>query len=221
MIIALPDAIAVTVSVLMWVLTSVVMGRWAVTWPDDRLDHTGPLTTLRTWERDGGSWQRWLRVLRWKDRLPEAGAAFAGGRAKRRIGTSRSEDLRAFRRETVRAERVHWLIMASGPLHLLWCRPTVGAGMVGFGVAFDLPFILVQRVNRGRIDRILRRRAAGRAAGERTAPLGEPVRGGRRPTVDPHADEGAGQDAVADATDRRGRAGGAGPGRHRIAGRPS
>ena len=33
-----------------------------------------------------------------------------------------------FRRETVRAERVHWLIMASTPIHLIWCRPTVFAG---------------------------------------------------------------------------------------------
>ena len=53
--------------------------------------------------------------------------------------------LQAFRRETIRAERVHWCIAATGPLHLLWCRPTVGVGMVAFGVLFDAPFIVVQR----------------------------------------------------------------------------
>ena len=66
--------------------------------------------------------------------------------------------LRAFRRETVRAERVHWLILASTPVHLVWCRPTIFVGMVAYGLALNVPFIIVQRANRGRLDRILSRR---------------------------------------------------------------
>jgi glycosyl-4,4'-diaponeurosporenoate acyltransferase len=157
---ALPDAVAVAVSVAVWVATSFAVGRWAVSWPDDRLDEAGPLTRIRRWERHGGFWIRHLRVLRWKDRLPEAGAFFAGGRAKTSVGTPTTEHLQDFRRETIRAERVHWLIAASGPLHLLWCRPTVGVGMIVFGVVFDAPFIVIQRTNRGRIERVLRRRRA-------------------------------------------------------------
>lgn len=159
MIVALPDGWAVALSSLVWLLTCLVVGRWAVTWPDDRIEATGPLTRLRGWERNGGFWIRHLRVLRWKDRLPEAGAFFTGGKAKRSLGSPSTDDLRAFRRETIRAERVHWLIAASGPIHLVWCRPTVGACMVAFGLLFDAPFIAVQRVNRGRLERILARRS--------------------------------------------------------------
>jgi hypothetical protein len=123
-----------------------------------------------------GWWIRHVRVLRWKDRLPEAGAFFAGGRGKRRLGSRLREDLVSFRRETIRAERVHWLIMATGPLHLLWCRQRSGAGMVAFGVLFDAPFIVVQRVNRGRLERDPRPPAAepgesGEAGGELLGPL--------------------------------------------------
>lgn len=157
MIWALGDGAAVAVSVAVWLATCMAVGRWAVTWPAARLDRTGPFTTLRAWERQGRTWQRWLRVLRWKDRLPEAGAFFAGGAAKRAVGGRATSSLEGFRRETIRAERVHWLILASGPLHLLWCRPTVGLGMVVFGVVFDAPFIVVQRTNRGRLERILAR----------------------------------------------------------------
>jgi glycosyl-4,4'-diaponeurosporenoate acyltransferase len=153
----LPDGLAVALSSVVWLLTSMVVGRWAVSWPDDRLDRLGPLTRIRGWERDGGFWIRHLRVLRWKDRLPEAGAFF-GGTAKTTVGSPATEHLQAFRRETVRAERVHWLIAASGPIHLLWCRPTLGIAMVAFGIGFDAPFIVIQRTNRGRIDRVLRRR---------------------------------------------------------------
>jgi glycosyl-4,4'-diaponeurosporenoate acyltransferase len=156
-IVPLGDGTAVAVSVLAWVVASLAIGRWAVSWPDERVEGVGPLTRIRAWERNGGWWIRHLRVLRWKDRLPEAGEFFAGGRSKRHLGSTRREGLVAFRRETIRAERVHWLLMATGPLHLAWCPPAVGAGMVAFGVVFDAPFIVVQRVNRGRIDRVLAR----------------------------------------------------------------
>lgn len=155
----LTDAAAVALSVAVWLITCMGVGRWAVTWPAERLESTGPVTTVRAWEHGGRTWQRRLRVLAWKDRLPEAGAFFAGGTAKREIGTPTTEALHRYRRETIRAERVHWLIMATGPLHLLWCRPTVGLGMVVFGIAFDAPFIVVQRFNRGRLDRVLAHRA--------------------------------------------------------------
>lgn len=156
----LPDAAAVALSVAVWLVTCFGVGRWAVSWPSERVSRTGPVTTLRAWERSGRTWQRRLRVLAWKDRLPEAGAFFAGGTAKREIGTPTTEALQRYRGETIRAERVHWIIAATGPLHLLWCRPTVGLGMVVFGIAFDAPFIVVQRFNRGRLDRVLARRHA-------------------------------------------------------------
>ena len=158
MIWPLPDGWAVALSTVVWVATCLAVGRWAVSWDDDRLASAGPFTRLRGWERGGRLWIRWARVLRWKDRLPEAGAFFTGGKGKRSLGSPSTTDLEAFRRETIRAERVHWLIAASGPLHLVWCRPTVGLGMVAFGVLFDAPFVLVQRVNRGRLERILARR---------------------------------------------------------------
>lgn len=158
MIVPLPDGWAVAVSVAAWLITCFGVGRWAVSWPDDRLDRNGPFTKIRQWERDGRFWIRHVRVLRWKDRLPEAGAFFSGGRDKRHLPDPQVDGLRTFRRETVRAERVHWCILWSGPIHLVWCRPLLGACMVAFGILFDAPFIVVQRTNRGRIDRILRRR---------------------------------------------------------------
>ena len=158
MIVPLPDGWAVAVSVVAWVVTCFGVGRWAVTWDAERLDRPGPITRLRRWERQGRFWIRHARVLRWKDRLPEAGAFFEGGQQKRHLRSIDAEGLAGFRRETIRAERVHWTILASGPLHLVWCRPLLGACMVAFGVLFDAPFIVVQRTNRGRLDRLIERR---------------------------------------------------------------
>lgn len=159
---ALPDPWAVALSSAVWLGMSLLIGAWAVRWPDARVARAGPLTRIRAWERDGAWWHRRLRVRRWKDRLPEAGALI-GGRSKRRLRSRSTEQLETLRTETIRAERVHLLVMASGPLHLLWCRPTVGAGMVVFGVAMNAPFIVVQRANRGRLEALLARRRAREA----------------------------------------------------------
>lgn len=122
--------------------------------PIERLQHDGWLLRPRRWE-DGGRWyQRRLRIGHWKDRLPEAGALFAGGISKRHLGP----DLDRFVAETRRAERGHWLAFAGSPLFALWNPPMGVALMVAYGGAVNAPFIAVQRYNRQRAQRILARR---------------------------------------------------------------
>ena len=148
---SLPDGLSVALSSVVWAVTSAFVGWRASRWSLDRVGRTGPVTQLRGWEDRGRFWQRTTRVRRWKDRLPEAGEIF-GGISKKALPGRSTEALEGFRAETIRAERVHWLVMASWPLHLLWCRTPVAAGMLVFAVGFNAPFIVVQRSNRGRID---------------------------------------------------------------------
>lgn len=145
------------VSSIAWPVAFALVGRWGAALPAERLE-PGPVTTLRRWERGGRTWDRWLGVRRWKDRVPDAGAAF-GGAAKGPLVAQGRAGLPALRRETVRAERVHWVVLASTPVHALWCEPGVMAGMAAFGVAANVPFIVIQRSNRGRVARLLDRRA--------------------------------------------------------------
>ena len=158
MLVTVGDGVAVALSSLAWFTASLVIGWVAVRWPPEALE-PGPLTRVRRWERSGAWWQRHLRVRRWKDLVPEAGGLFTGGRSKRHIGSRATADLEAFDRETIRAERVHWLILATTPLHAVWCRPPLFAAMAVFGVLFNAPCIVIQRFNRGRLGRVLAHRA--------------------------------------------------------------
>lgn len=158
MLVDLSDGMAIAVSCVAWAVIGVISGyglhRVAVT----RFDHDTWLTRLRPFEDDGAWYQRHLRIRAWKDRLPEKGDLFRGGFSKRHLPGRSSEQLRRFVAETRRAETVHWVNLGSGPLFLLWCPPLLGAVMVVFGVVAHLPFVLVQRYNRGRLERVLRRR---------------------------------------------------------------
>lgn len=158
MIVHLSDGAAVVLSVAVWITVCFGIGWLGSRWPLERLARTGPVTSIRRWEQSGRWWERNLSVRKWKDLLPEAGGFFPGGRSKRSLGSRSTENLSRLRAETVRAERVHWLIIASAPVQLIWWRPTVAIGMAVVASCINAPFIITQRVNRGRLDRILERR---------------------------------------------------------------
>jgi len=79
------------------------------------------------------------------------------GFPKKRLRERSPEFLAAFARETCRAELAHWLVILGGPLFFLWNRPGVGALMVAYALAENLPLIIAQRYNRARLLRVLGR----------------------------------------------------------------
>jgi glycosyl-4,4'-diaponeurosporenoate acyltransferase len=162
-LIHLSDGWSVLVSIAAWLLIGLVSGYVLHRADVARFAHDGRLTRLRRWE-DGGKWyQRRLRIRSWKDLLPEKGDLFRGGFSKRHLRSRSDAHLRRFVAETRRAELVHWTNMAAGPFFLIWCRPAIGAWMIVFGVVVHLPFVLIQRYNRGRLLGIIGRRERRRA----------------------------------------------------------
>lgn len=132
-------------------------GYLAHRWPLGRLQRDGPVLRLRPWERGGRWYERVVRIKRWKDRLPEAGALFAGGTSKRTLGQPDVDGLLRFAAETRRAERSHWLAMIVGPLAMIWNPPAGMVAMWCYAVLVNLPFVAIQRYNRARVERALSR----------------------------------------------------------------
>lgn len=140
-----------------WAGWSLVVGYSAHRRPAERLEHDGTLTRLRAWERGGRIYER-IAIRRWKDRLPDAGAVFRGGTSKRVLPGRSSADLRRFAAETRRAELVHWRIPLIAPLFALFNPLALTVAMGAYAVVANLPCLVVQRYNRGRILRVLERR---------------------------------------------------------------
>lgn len=122
--------------------------------PLARLQRDGWLLSPRSFEQGGRVYERRLRIQRWKDRVPEAGALFPGGVSKRHV----TRDLERFVTETRRAEYGHWLAMACAPAFALWNPPIGLVLMTAYSVVANAPFIAIQRYNRQRAQRILARR---------------------------------------------------------------
>lgn len=135
-------------------------------------------------ECGGRMYARTLRISRWKDRLPEAGALFAGGISKRRVTAAEQGGLERFVVETRRAELAHWLAAWPGVVFGLWNPPAVVPIMVAYGLAVNLPFIAVQRYNRIRAARVLRARDGRRAGASGSTPASAEARAARRRLAD-------------------------------------
>ena len=156
----MPMPLTILVDVVAWGVFHALTGYLAYRLDDSRLTADGWLLRERRFE-DGGRWyRRRLRIDRWKDRLPEAGALFTGGVSKAHLPVSADGGLALFVRETRRAELAHWGAMACGPLFALWNPPLATALLVAYGVLVNLPFILIQRYNRFRAAPLLARHAA-------------------------------------------------------------
>ncbi|QIG43700.1 hypothetical protein G5V58_13850 [Nocardioides anomalus] len=156
----MPQALTLVVDVVAWGVFHSVTGYAAHRLSDERLSRDGWLLRPRRFE-DGGRWyRRRLRIQRWKDRVPEAGALFAGGVSKRALPARDEAGLELFVRETRRAELAHWWALCCGPLFVLWNPPLAAGVLVAYGVLVNLPFVAIQRYNRLRLLSVLARRRA-------------------------------------------------------------
>lgn len=160
--------VALVLNVALWAGAQVLSGYAAHRLPLARLQHDRGLLKLRRFEAGGRWYERHLRIGRWKDRVPEAGAFFAGGMAKRSVPPRAAGGVERLAAETRRAELAHWGSFVGLPLCVIWNDALGVALMATYGLVVNLPMIAIQRSNRGRAERILdarRRRAVDRHVG--------------------------------------------------------
>jgi len=106
-------------------------------------------------ERNGELWQRLFRIKGWKGRLPDGAMFFKSAYNKQTLHGIDSPSLTEFLIESRRAELTHWLSMVPAPLFLLWNPSGAFWGNVAYAVLFNMPFILAQRYNRPRLERLI------------------------------------------------------------------
>ena len=100
-----------------------------------------------------------LQIHRWKDAIPDGASWFRGGFAKATLTAQEPAYLRRFITETRRGEACHWTVLALIPVFFLW-NPWWGDLIIAiYAIGANLPCILIQRYNRGRLQHMLGRRS--------------------------------------------------------------
>jgi glycosyl-4,4'-diaponeurosporenoate acyltransferase len=140
----------------LWLGWGLSSGWWHRRAPLSALRGDGPVLRLRAFERSGSWYERHLRIRRWKDRLPETGGWF-GDMSKKALPGRQVADLERFAAECCRGERTHWMMMAGIPVFAIWNSAGWAIAVAGFGLVSNVPFVLVLRYNRARLEVILAR----------------------------------------------------------------
>lgn len=171
-VVHLSDPVTVVLDIVAWGAVHAGSGYLVHRLPVAWLARDRWLFRERRWERGGRRYRTTLRIHRWKDRLPEAGALFTGGVSKRHVTAAADGGLERFVVETRRAELGHWLAMVPAPLFALWNPPGVAVAMVVYALAVNLPFVAIQRYNRVRSNRVLRSSRRDRRSARSRSPRG-------------------------------------------------
>ncbi|HSR10324.1 MAG TPA: glycosyl-4,4'-diaponeurosporenoate acyltransferase [Thermodesulfobacteriota bacterium] len=156
-LIHLPTSWTVAADIAAWFLIHMGVAGLMVRVSRSRFEPDSGLFKIRSWERRD-LYERTFRIRRWKRWLPD-GSIFLGGRgfSMKNLRGRSLLSLREFCLETCRAEVTHWLILLFAPLFFLWNPFWVGGFMIVYALAENIPLILTQRYNRGRLLRLFNR----------------------------------------------------------------
>jgi len=113
------------------------------------------------WEKEGRIYDKFFFVSHWKRLMPDGSLmAKSRGFRKKKLHSYTSEYLERFLVESCRTEMTHllailpfWVFGFFTPPHVLWF-------MLAYALIVNLPCMIIQRYNRPRMIRILRKREA-------------------------------------------------------------
>ena len=139
----------------MFIIISVCVTLTSMLFPHKLLNPNNRLFREKSWESGGEIYQRLFKVRSWKALLPELSDFFKKLFSKKRIKAFDAEYLQSYIIESCRAELTHFCIIGITLLFPLWAGFSVSVVIIYISILLNLPFIVIQRYNRPRIQRLL------------------------------------------------------------------
>jgi glycosyl-4,4'-diaponeurosporenoate acyltransferase len=138
-----------------WVLWFFIVGYLVTKIKDKYLEKDYLFTSFFEFEKDGTWFKKYLKIDKWKDRVPELGGYFGDGFEKRSVADAQIDQIKLFIRETRRAELAHW-VMTAGWIFTTAFNPlwAIVFNLV-FAHVVNFPCLIIQRYNRARLIKVL------------------------------------------------------------------
>ena len=156
-IIFLSEGWMITSFFILWTVFQVSAGLFCSKIPDGYFSPNGFLFKERKWEKGGVLYERVFKVRKWKRYLPDGGAVVKDGFRKKHLTDYSKENLERFQIETCRAELQHILEILPFWVFGLFAPQIVIIYMLIYALVVNLPCVIVQRYNRLRLVRVLKK----------------------------------------------------------------
>ena len=108
------------------------------------------------WEAEG-KFYRFIKVKEWKEFLPDGAKLFKSGFQKKRLKEKNEQYFSEFVLETKRAELTHYVSFLPLCFFFIWNPIEAFLLIIIYGVLANAPCIIVQRYNRIRFGKIVRK----------------------------------------------------------------
>ena len=160
-ILFLPENWTLVLCFIVWPVLQVGAALLCLNLPDRVFSPDRFLYRSHRFEKEGKIYDSIFHVSRWKHLLPDGGAVWKKrGYEKKRMKNFSRENLSKYLVESGRAEMTHWLAIFPFWVFWLFTPPIVPWIMLLYAVMINFPCIIVQRYNRPRIERLLRKMKA-------------------------------------------------------------
>lgn len=150
---------ATRMNLLLFILFSVILTLLAEKMPHGIYNYKKWLYRERKWEDGGRVYERIFFVKKWKSRLPDIGDFLKWRFSKKHLTEVKSDYLNRFLTESCKAELTHWVIICTSFFFIFWGGLVAFSRILILAVALNGPYIIIQRYNRPRLVRLLKRNA--------------------------------------------------------------
>ena len=145
------------VDIVMFVVISIMLTIFVEKLPERLFYHRKWLYNERKWEKGGGFYQHHFSVKKWKACLPEISEFLNGWFPKKSLNHNDTIYYEKFIAETCKAEFTHWMIIVSTVTFYFWDGFLSSVGITIMAFALNFPYIIIQRYNRPRLIRIMKK----------------------------------------------------------------
>ncbi len=141
-----------------WIFWFYFIGYVASVLPEKFLAKDYVFTRILFFEKNPNWFKKYLRINKWKDKMPELGGFFKEGFQKRSVANGEIAQLKQFIKETRRAEIAHWLMTAGWIFTIFFNPPWAIMFNIIFAHIVNFPCLIIQRYNRVRLIKVLNKK---------------------------------------------------------------
>lgn len=107
------------------------------------------------WEDGGAIYQRLFKIRNWKKIIVDSSDLISTIFSRKAISSLEKDNLHGYLIKSCRSELTHWFSILASFLFVLWCSFPQAATIILIAFIINLPFVIVQRYKRSKINTAL------------------------------------------------------------------
>jgi glycosyl-4,4'-diaponeurosporenoate acyltransferase len=156
-LIPVPTWLMLLLNIILWPIYHLTISKITLHTPEENFKQDSWLYRQRKLEKEGLFYERILKIRSWKKIIPDGATIFNEGFKKKNLKGTQKDYLFQFIEETRRAEYSHLLQIIPCVTFFIFNDFWIAMIMVAYAFIFNLPLIWLQRYNRIRFQRLVKK----------------------------------------------------------------